>query len=413
VPIPKDRRIVAAVVLGAVVVVLFVVVAIAQGIGNPSVPSGDVAVVEDVSDGHISQEEFDSALQQFAAQQGVKKVPPPSDPSYGDLHDAAMADLLLTRWVRGEATERGISFSDTEISNRLDQIIQQDFGGQKQFEKFLTQNHFTAEQARDRVELQLMGDEVQKQVLGGEQAVSESEIEDYYEANQAQFQQEETLTVRRLVNKDQAKLEQAKALLEKDDSPASWKKVAARFSTEDATKDKGGLIQGVTHGQSEPALEEQLFSAPEGELVGPFKGQTDYYLIEVVKITPAQTTPLDDVRKQIEDQLRSGKQQQAGQEFQQDFLAKWKSRTFCADGYVVDRCDNFTPPLQTIPGAAPVTSRPVVSPGQAAVFPGQAPTVLPQGPVKPTSAQPGSVLGPGGTPLPPGGAPAPAPAPGG
>ena len=40
VSVPKDRRVVAAMVLAAVLVVLLVVVAIAQGIGNPSVPSG-------------------------------------------------------------------------------------------------------------------------------------------------------------------------------------------------------------------------------------------------------------------------------------------------------------------------------------------------------------------------------------
>ena len=40
----RDKRIVVAGVLAAFLVVFFVVVAIAQGIGNPSVPSGDVAV---------------------------------------------------------------------------------------------------------------------------------------------------------------------------------------------------------------------------------------------------------------------------------------------------------------------------------------------------------------------------------
>jgi len=43
----RDKRIVVAAVLAAFLVVFFVVVAIAQGIGNPSVPSGDVAVVQD------------------------------------------------------------------------------------------------------------------------------------------------------------------------------------------------------------------------------------------------------------------------------------------------------------------------------------------------------------------------------
>ena len=76
--------------------------------------------------------------------QGAKEVPAPSDPQYAALRDSAMSDLLLGRWVRGEASERGITVSDSEISNRLDQIIEQDFGGQKQFEQYLKQAHFTA-----------------------------------------------------------------------------------------------------------------------------------------------------------------------------------------------------------------------------------------------------------------------------
>ena len=43
-----------AVVLAVLLVGLFVGVAIAQGIGNPSVPSGDVAVVEEAPDSEIT-----------------------------------------------------------------------------------------------------------------------------------------------------------------------------------------------------------------------------------------------------------------------------------------------------------------------------------------------------------------------
>ena len=49
---------------GALFVLLFVVFAIAQGIGDPSVPSGDVAVVEDAPDGlgPVTEAEFQHAL---------------------------------------------------------------------------------------------------------------------------------------------------------------------------------------------------------------------------------------------------------------------------------------------------------------------------------------------------------------
>ena len=82
-----------------------------------------------------------------------------------------------------------------------------------------------------------------------------------------------------------------------------------------------------------------------------------------MKVTPAQTTPIAEVSEQIEQQLVQGKEQETVQRFQQDFVEKWTSRTFCADGYVVSSCENFTAPFQPIPGAAPVTPRPVVSPG--------------------------------------------------
>ena len=79
--ISNNRRIVVAAVLGAFLVVFFVVVAIAQGIGHPSVPSGDVALVQDVPNGDIPMAEFQGALEQAAARQGAKNVPAPSDPS--------------------------------------------------------------------------------------------------------------------------------------------------------------------------------------------------------------------------------------------------------------------------------------------------------------------------------------------
>ena len=400
--------------LGAFLVVFFVVVAIAQGIGNPSVPSGDIALVQDSPDGHISTADFQTALQQAAAA-GQTKVPPPSSPQYPALRDSAMGNLLLAAWVRGEAEERGITLSDSEVSNQLQQITKQ-YGGKKGLQQVLKQAHLTPQQARGQIELKMLSDQIQKQVLPQDLSVPDSQVEDFYNANKVQFSVAESRDARQILNKDEAKVQQAKALLEKDDSPANWKKVASKYSTDTATKDSGGLRSGVAKGQSDPALEAQIFSAPEGQLVGPFKAQAGFYVIEVEKITPASTTPLSKASAQIKQQLAQGRQQEIGQNFQQDFLDKWTSRTFCADGYVIDRCENFTATPQSTPGAAPVTSTPAVPPGHATVFPGQQVLALPQGPLQPPSAapQPG-VIGPGGQ-LPPGVAPqgaAPAPAPGG
>jgi hypothetical protein len=251
-------------------------------------------------------------------------------------------------------------------------------------------------------------------------AATSEQVKNFYETNKSQFQQPETRDVRQIVNTDQAKVLQAKALLEKNDSPQSWKAVAAKYSTDKATNNNGGLRQGVTQGQSEPAADAQIFSAPQGQLIGPFKGQAGYYLIEVEKVTPTTTTPLASVTTQIQGQLNQGIQQQIAQNFQNDFIAKWTGRSFCASGYVMDRCSNFvaqdacngddpgeTGNLDKTGCPAVVPSVAPVAPGQATVFPGQTVQGLPQGaqggPAPP--AQPG-VIGPGGAPqLPPGAAP--------
>ena len=70
-------------------------------------------------------------------------MPPPDDQQYDLLVDAAVSDLILSRWVLGEAEERGIEVTDREIDEELETVINQQFGSQKAFEDFLDQSGFT------------------------------------------------------------------------------------------------------------------------------------------------------------------------------------------------------------------------------------------------------------------------------
>ena len=405
-----------ALVLAIFVVGAIVLAAATTGLGDPSIPSGDVALVQDAPNGDISQDDFNTALEQSAARLQLKSVPPASSPQYAQVKSAATDDLLLQRWVAGEAADRGITVSDSEVQDRLNQIIKSQFQGQKGFQQFLTQSHFTQQDALDRVRLQLLSDEIQKQVLPTSQpTVSDSDVQNFYQANITQFQQPETRDFRLILNKDQSQVQAAAAALQKDDSDTSWAAVAKQYSTDPTTKATGGLRQGVSKGQSEPALDDQVFSAPLNQLVGPFQGQNGYYLIEVQKITPATTTPLDkQTSGQIKQQLASLEQQQIAQNFQTDFTDKWRSRTFCDSSFVNERCANFQTPVTTCTQAladqhqcpTPVVSTAPVSPGHATVFgPAQG---LPQGPLQPpaapTTGLPPGVL-PGTSTLPPGAAP--------
>ncbi len=410
---------IALVVFGVFVIGSLVVVAAASGLGSPSVPEGDIAVVEDVEGGEITSEEFDAALEQTAASQQLEEVPATDDPQYQLLLEAAVSDLVLSRWVRGEAEERGIEVTDTAVEDELETVKEQQFGSEREFQRFLEDSGFSDEDVNERIELQLISDEIQNAILAEDPPVSEDEIQTYYDENPQQFEQPESRDVRVVLTETEEESQAVLSELEADSSTASFERVTREFSIDEATASTGGLRQAVVEGQSEPALDEAIFSAPEGELVGPVETDAGFYVLQVERITPAQTTPLEDATDQIRQTLAAARQQQVAQAFQEDFQAKWISRTFCAEGYRIDRCANADPApsacteelAETQGCDAPVPSIRPIPVGTAGVFGAPAPTGLPQGPITPQAAAPVEGLPPGLQQLPGGAAPAPGAAP--
>jgi foldase protein PrsA len=400
---------VAAIGLAVFLVAFFAIWAVAQGLTDPDVPSGDVAVVDEAPGGPITQEEFDAALEQSAAAQGGGGVPKEGNPQYDALKEQALSDLLLGRWVEGEAEELGITVTDSEIDQQLDQIKKQNFENEKEFRRFLDQSGFTEEDAMERVRLSLLSQRLQEDALSGADEVPGGAVETFYEENSSQFEQPESRDVRVILNKDEAKVEQANEVLSEDDSEKSWEGAAKRFSTDKASKSGGGLRTGVVEGQGDAAFDEQVFGAPEGELVGPFETGEGFYLIQVVKVKEAKTTPLEEASEQISQQLASAQQQAAAEEFESDFVSKWTERTFCAEGFITDRCANAAEPARP-EGAPPVqSSRPAAPGGAGSVTPGLVQGGLAQGPSPPPAAEQPGVPG-GAAPIgPPGAAPGAAP----
>ncbi|HVD87037.1 MAG TPA: SurA N-terminal domain-containing protein [Solirubrobacterales bacterium] len=341
---PGGRQRVALIVFVAIFGLLFIGFAIAQGIGAPSVPSGDVAIVQDVPDelGTISQEEFDHALEQQAATAKLKKTPEPGDEKYDELKEAALSELLNQIWLEGEAEELGVSVTDKQVSTELAKIKKESFPTPAAYNKFLKESHFTQEDVDDRVRLQLLSTKIQETVNAQAPVPTSGQIADYYEAEKAtKYTTKESRDVRIVINEDKSKVDAAKKELEKDHSPGSWKKVAAKYSADPTTKSKGGLQAGISEEFLQGPLKSAIFDSATGELVGPVKFQTNYVVLEVVKLNPAKTKTLAETRSEISSTLTQEKQQEYFSEFVSSYQSKWTGRTYCASGFVTKQCANF------------------------------------------------------------------------
>jgi len=343
-PGPAAARRTGLIVFGVAFIALFVIVAIAEGIGNPSVPSGDVLVVEDTPGdiGNVSQAEFDHALALAAKQGGEKKVPKPGDAKYEELKESAVNFKLEGIWIQGLANEWGIEVSDKEVAKQLAKVKKESFKSAAEFKKFLKESGYTSADVKERVKIELLSEKLQEELKERAPTPSQSDVENYYEAAKAtQFTTKPTRDVRVVVNKDRKKAKAARAALTKDNTAKNWRKVAKKYSEDPTTKESGGLKKGVQEGIEEEPLNAAIFGTPEGQVEGPIKTKAGFTVFEVVNSTPESVQELETVESQIEATLAQQMEQEYFTNFVSQFQVEWSQRTFCADGYVTERCANY------------------------------------------------------------------------
>jgi parvulin-like peptidyl-prolyl isomerase len=350
-------------VFGATFIVLFIGIAIAEGLGDPSIPSGSIAVVEEIPDGaeapfdkpfkdcegkevtqdlgDVTQAEYDCAFQQVVASAGLKKTPEPGDKQYDELKETTVGSILETIWIQGLAAEEGIAVTDKEVQDELKKLKDQNFKTDAEFQKFLTTSHYTTQDVNERVKIQILSTKIQEQLGEGAGEPSKSEIQEYYdEAKADQFTSPPTRDVRILIAKTAKDAEAAKAALEKDNSPESWKKVIKKYS--ETPSPNGGLQPGVTEEQYAGEVGEAIFAASVGKVEGPVKYATSGEIVfQVEKKNPEKVQPLGEAEAQIKAQLQQQSQEEVFGKFVSDFQGLWRSRTFCAGDYTVEKCANF------------------------------------------------------------------------
>jgi hypothetical protein len=179
-------------VFGALFAVLFAAIALAQGIGHPDVPSGDVALVEDApgDSGQISEAEFEKAFRRAALLAGEAKLPRPGSEGYAELTRSALSPLIHEAWLRGEAKERGISVTPPEAALALKQEKQKTFSSTAEYQRFLHQSHYSQADARRLAGLQLLSQRIEAQIAAAsEPAKATEDLEAFAEDYEAKWSQ--------------------------------------------------------------------------------------------------------------------------------------------------------------------------------------------------------------------------------
>jgi foldase protein PrsA len=251
---------------------------------------------------------------------------------YNTAKQQIMTALIQRRWFTLEAKDRGINISDSEVKQRFVSLKQQAFPKEADYKKFLGTTGQSEADLLLLVKNQIIQEKIREQITKSGQPTAK-DIEAAYNKNKQQYAQPASRALLVVFNSKKAKANAALAALRAGDSFAA---VAKKYSQDSASKGQGGKMPVVTKGQFEPSLDKAVFSAPKGKLVGPIKTQFGYYVFEVTKSTAAKQQSLQQATPQIKQTLVAQSQQKAFDTFQKEFTKKWKDKTHCADGYVVD-----------------------------------------------------------------------------
>jgi len=226
---------------------------------------------------------------------------------------AALAQAIDAKILLRQAMLQGLDVEDEAVEKRIEDVRKR-FESNEAFLKELEDAGETMSDFRQRVRKQILAISMglrKRREFEEAVEVSEADVLQYYQDHQDQFSHPERVFVRRifLTSGDEeqeraataARLEELKTQLE---AGADFAELAKAYSS-GPSADKGGQVGWVSRGDFVKKLEEAVFALPEGGVSDVLAMKSGFVLLKVDTKEEAGTAPLDEVRTEIEPQVRA------------------------------------------------------------------------------------------------------------
>jgi peptidyl-prolyl cis-trans isomerase D len=158
--------------------------------------------------------------------------------------------------------------------------------------------------------------------LLGQVTVTPEEVKAQYASAEKTYTQEEqrqTAHILMAVKSDASDAERAAAKKKAEDiaaqakaNPAKFADLAKQYSQDPGSAAQGGDLGSNPRGTMVKPFDDAVFAMKPGEVVGPVQSDFGYHVIKLLAVTPARVRPFDEVKAQIETDL---KRQKTAQKF--------------------------------------------------------------------------------------------------
>ncbi len=235
-----------------------------------------------------------------------------SDEKKQEIMAKALDQLIVEELAYQEAKKTGISISEKEINNRLNEI-KNGFPSEDAFNKSLAINNLDLNKYKRLIEKELLIKKINEKMFGKPITLSNKEVKDYFEKNREKFKEPEKIRLRQILIKIPAFASKeewekgknkAEEILSELKAGKDFAKLAKEFSS-DPSREKGGDMGFIHKGRLEPYVEDIAYSMKVGEISDVLQTIYGYHIIKLEEKKPPQYTKFSKIKEKLKKDLET------------------------------------------------------------------------------------------------------------
>ena len=265
-----------------------------------------------VNDDVITLSEWVEAVEPYAGQIRQSLYGPQQrDEVFSRLRQDVLNRMIDQKLTDQESQRLGVVVDESEVDERIDQIMGAQSISEEDLEKALQDQGYTQEEYRHRIKEQMLRMQLINLEVKSKIAITEEEIEDYYDQHKEGYQEQGRYHLRTILVRVSSSataeesgeaLKRIEAAVEAFEAGVEFEGLAQRYS-DDITAKEGGDLGLFQIDELSREFRETVRGMKEGEISPIIETPQGYQIVMLEQITHEEGKSLEEAKLQIQDKL--------------------------------------------------------------------------------------------------------------
>lgn len=224
--------------------------------------------------------------------------------------------LIAEKIMELEVEKLNIEVTDEEMDTKLVEM-QDYYGGEEEFDTFLTYVGYSLDDIKDNIETNLKLEKLLEPYI----EITEEEKKEYFEINKTLFDQQEQVKASHILVDTKEEADEVKVKL---NDGADFAEIAKEYSTDASNSGNGGDLGYFGRGQMVAPFEDAVFSMGIGDISEPVQTDYGFHIIKLEDYKEAKEAVYEDHAEEAEDAVFQSKINDAYNQWYTDKIGEYK-----------------------------------------------------------------------------------------